>query len=85
MNLLPLPTPDAGPRSSRWGMRLMTGALCIAVLVPGLTGCAVLTVGGAVVGATISVAGAVVSTGVSVTGKVIEKTVDWVTPTPVEP
>lgn len=44
------------------------------------SGCAVVTVAGAVAGAAISVTGAVVSTGVKVTGKVIEKTVDLVTP-----
>ncbi len=45
-----------------------------------MSGCAVITVAGAVAGAAISVGGAVVSTGVKVTGKVIEKTVDVVTP-----
>ena len=43
-----------------------------------LSGCAVVSVAGAVAGAAISVTGAVVSTGVSVTGKVIEKSVDAV-------
>ena len=45
-----------------------------------ISGCAVVTVVGAVAGAAISVTGAVVSAGVKVTGKVIEKTVDVVTP-----
>ncbi|WP_349742533.1 hypothetical protein [Roseateles cavernae] len=45
-----------------------------------LSGCAVVSVAGAVAGATISVAGAVVSTGVKVGGKVIEKTIDAVGP-----
>ena len=55
---------------------LLTSILALAVL----TGCAVVSVAGAVAGAAISVTGAVVSTGVKVTGKVIEKTIDVVTP-----
>ena len=50
-----------------------------------LSGCAVVSVAGALAGATISVAGAVVSTGVKVGGKVIEKTIDVVTPSPSTP
>jgi hypothetical protein len=55
---------------------MMTVAVAAAVV----SGCAVVTVAGAVGGAAISVAGAVVSTGVKVTGKVVEKTIDIVTP-----
>jgi hypothetical protein len=46
------------------------------------SGCAVVTVAGAVTGAAISVGGAVISTGVKVTGKVIEKTADAVSGSP---
>ncbi len=41
-----------------------------------LSGCAVVSVGGAVVGAAISVTGAVVSTGVELTGKAIGAGID---------
>jgi uncharacterized lipoprotein YajG len=57
-------------------LRLPLLALLAAPLL--LSGCAVVSVAGAVAGAAISVTGAVVSTGVSVTGKVIEKSVDAV-------
>ncbi|MFN3297128.1 hypothetical protein [Caldimonas sp.] len=43
-----------------------------------LSGCAVVTVAGAVAGAAISVTGAVVSTGIRVTGAVVEAGVDAV-------
>ena len=45
-----------------------------------LSGCAVVSVAGAVAGAAISVTGAVVSTGVEVTGKVIGAGIDAVSP-----
>lgn len=54
--------------------------LLAALLATSLSGCAVVTVAGAVAGAAISVTSAVVSTGIKVTGKVIEKTIDVVTP-----
>ena len=49
------------------------------------SGCAVVSVAGAVAGAAISVTGAVVATGVTVTGKVISKSIDLVAPDPVKP
>ncbi len=63
-----------------WAFERFLGGVALigAALMP--TGCAVVSVAGAVAGATISVAGAVVSTGVKVTGKVIEKAIDVVTP-----
>lgn len=59
---------------------LLRSSLLLAATLPMLSGCAVVSVAGAVAGATISVAGAVVSTGVKVGGKVIEKTIDAVGP-----
>ncbi len=50
--------------------------LALAVACALLSGCAVVTVGGAVVGAAISVTGAVVSTGVELTGKAIGAGID---------
>ena len=50
------------------------------LLTTALSGCAVVTVAGAVAGAAISVTGAVVSTGVTLTGKVIGKAIDVATP-----
>ncbi|MDQ2779182.1 MAG: hypothetical protein M3Y32_06465 [Pseudomonadota bacterium] len=44
------------------------------------SGCAVVSVAGAVAGAAIDVGGAVIGTTVRVTGKVIEKTIDLVMP-----
>ncbi len=58
-------------------MRIALAGLAAAA---SLSGCAVVSVGGAVVGAAISVTGAVVSTGVEVTGKVIGAGIDAVTP-----
>lgn len=55
------------------------GAL-LSCLLLALSGCAAVTVAGAVTGAAVSVAGAVVSTGVSVTGKVIGKAIDVALP-----
>ena len=55
--------------------------LAAALLLP-LSGCAVVTVAGAVAGAAVSVAGAVVSTTVGVAGKVVEKTIDAVSSDP---
>lgn len=46
--------------------------LGLALLLPLLPGCAVVSVAGAAAGAAISVTGAVVTTGVKVTGKAIE-------------
>ena len=46
------------------------------------SGCAVVSVAGAVAGAAIDVGGAVIGTTVRVTGKVIEKTIDLVSPDP---
>ena len=65
-----------------WAFERRAGRLLVAALfaTTALSGCAVVTVAGAVAGAAISVTGAVVSTGVKVTGKVIEKTIDVVTP-----
>ena len=54
--------------------------IAAALLVTPLSGCAVVSIAGAVAGAAISVTGAVVSTGVSITGKVIGKTIDVITP-----
>ena len=51
-----------------------------ALLATSLSGCAVVSIAGAVAGAAISVTGAVVSTGVTLTGKVIGKTIDVMTP-----
>lgn len=51
-----------------------------ALLATSLSGCAVVSVAGAVAGAAISVTGAVVSAGVGITGKVIGKTIDVITP-----
>ena len=51
-----------------------------ALLATSLSGCAVVSIAGAVAGAAISVTGAVVSAGVGVTGKVIGKTIDVITP-----
>ena len=50
------------------------------LLATSLSGCAVVSIAGAVAGAAISVTGAVVSTGVTLTGKVIGKTIDVITP-----
>ena len=63
--------------SKKVGFVLKTAA---ALLATSLSGCAVVSIAGAVAGAAISVTGAVVSTGVSVTGKVIGKTIDVITP-----
>lgn len=53
--------------------------MLIGLAASGLTsGCAVVSVAGAVAGAAISVTGAVVSTGVTVTGKVIGAGIDAV-------
>lgn len=60
--------------------RRFGAAVLLAAALVALSGCAVVTVAGAVAGAAISVTGAVISTGVKVTGKVIEKTIDVVTP-----
>lgn len=68
---------DAG-RQSRPMKKLRALLLALLAVPLLLSGCAVVSVAGAVAGAAISVTGAVVSTGVSVTGKVIEKTVDAV-------
>ena len=54
--------------------------IAAALLATSFSGCAVVSIAGAVAGAAISVTGAVVSTGVTVTGKVIGKTIDVVTP-----
>lgn len=51
-------------------------ALAAAIAAALLSGCAVVTVGGAVVGAAVSVTGAVVSTGVELTGKAIGAGID---------
>jgi hypothetical protein len=67
------------PASSRRPLGPASACLLLAAVLAS-SGCAVVTVAGAVAGAAISVTGAVVSTGVKVTGKVIEKTVDLVTP-----
>ena len=45
-----------------------------------VSGCAVVTVAGAVAGAAVSVGGAVVGTTVKVAGKVVEKTIDLAVP-----
>ena len=49
------------------------------LLATSLSGCAVVSIAGAVAGAAISVTGAVVSTGVTLTGKVIGKAIDVAT------
>ena len=54
--------------------------IAVALLTTALSGCAVVTIAGAVAGAAISVTGAVVSAGVGVTGKVIGKTIDVISP-----
>ncbi|MDC6165970.1 hypothetical protein PO768_00835 [Paucibacter sp. XJ19-41] len=64
------------PLKPSFRLRLLLAAMPLLML----SGCAVVSVAGAVAGATISVAGAVVSTGVKVGGKVIEKTIDAVGP-----
>lgn len=58
-------------------IRIALAGLGAAIL---LSGCAVVSVAGAVAGAAISVTGAVVSTGVEVTGKVIGAGIDAVSP-----
>lgn len=67
-----------GGRQSRPMKKLRAPLLALLAIPLLLSGCAVVSVAGAVAGAAISVTGAVVSTGVSVTGKVIEKSVDAV-------
>ncbi len=59
------------------GGRSLAAALLALAL---LSGCAVVTVGGAVAGAAVSVGGAVVGSTVKVAGKVVEKTIDVVLP-----
>ncbi len=67
--------PSAAPRPAF--LRTVLAAASATLLA---SGCAVVSVAGAVVGTTISVAGAVVGTTVSVAGKVVEKTIDVVVP-----
>lgn len=58
---------------------LTVGLICLGANAL-LSGCAVISVAGAVAGAAISVTGAVVSTGIEVTGKVIGAGIDAVAP-----
>ncbi len=58
----------------------MRTALLVALCLPLLAGCGVVSLAASAAGAVIDVGAAVVSTGVKVTGKVIEKTIDAVSP-----